>query len=187
MEDGTGEQRDERMNRAWEKTYLCIDLKTFYASVECVDRGLDPLKEPLVVADAARGRATICLAVSPAMKVLGVRNRCRMFDIPDGLNYTIARPRMRRYMEVSANIYGIYLRFVSPQDIHIYSIDECFIDATPYLKLYRTSARAFAERLRSTVLNETGITATAGIGPNLFWRRWGSTYWPSTNRTASPW
>ena len=162
--DGCSDERRE----AWKKTYLCIDLKTFYASVECVDRGFDPLKARLVVADPSRGRSTICLAVSPAMKALGVRNRCRMFDIPEDLEYTIARPRMRRYMEVSAQIYGIYLRYVSPQDIHVYSIDECFIDATPYLRLYRTSARAFAELLRGEVLRETGITATAGIGPNLF-------------------
>ena len=168
MGSWTGGQGDGQKEAAWEKTYLCIDLKTFYASVECVDRGLDPLKTPLVVADAARGRSTICLAVSPAMKALGVRNRCRMFDIPTDLSYTIARPRMRRYMEVSAKIYGIYLQYVSPQDIHVYSIDECFIDATPYLRLYRTSAREFAERLRSAVMRETGITATAGIGPNLF-------------------
>lgn len=161
-------QDDGRTEPAWKKTYLCIDLKTFYASVECVDRGLDPLTTPLVVADKERGRSTICLAVSPAMKALGVRNRCRMFDIPTGLNYITARPRMRRYMEVSAKIYGIYLRYVSPQDIHVYSIDECFIDATPYLRLYRTSARKFAERLRGAVMSETGITATAGIGPNLF-------------------
>ena len=158
----------ERETGTWKKTYLCIDLKTFYASVECIDRGLDPFKTPLVVADRERGRATICLAVSPAMKALGVRNRCRLFDIPAGLHYITARPRMRRYMEVSAKIYGIYLRYVSPQDIHVYSIDECFIDATPYLRLYRTTARAFAERLRGDVLRETGITATAGIGPNLF-------------------
>ena len=158
----------DRDAEPWKKTYLCIDLKTFYASVECVDLGLDPLTTPLVVADAARGRSTICLAVSPAMKALGVRNRCRMFDIPANLSYITARPRMRRYMEVSAKIYGIYLRYVSPQDIHVYSIDECFIDATPYLRLYRTSAREFAERLRDAVMRETGITATAGIGPNLF-------------------
>lgn len=153
---------------AWERTYICIDLKTFYASVECVDRGLDPFKQNLVVADMDRGRATICLAVSPAMKSQGVCNRCRVFEIPDSIDYIAAKPRMRHYMEVSAQIYGIYLEYVSPQDIHVYSIDECFIDATPYLSLYGLTAREFAERLRRAVLTRTGITATAGIGPNLF-------------------
>lgn len=151
-----------------ERTYLCIDLKTFYASVECADRGLDPFTTNLVVADPARGPSTICLAVTPAMKALGVRNRCRVFDIPPSIRYIKARPRMRHYMEVSAQIYGIYLEYVSPQDIHPYSIDECFIDATPYLKLYDIDARTFAERLRGAVLERTHITATAGIGPNLF-------------------
>ena len=151
-----------------ERTYLCIDLKTFYASVECADRGLDPFTTNLVVADPARGESTICLAVTPAMKALGVRNRCRVFDIPPGIRYIKARPRMRHYMEVSAQIYGIYLEYVSPQDIHPYSIDECFIDATPYLRLYGLDARAFAERLRAAVFDRTRISATAGIGPNLF-------------------
>ncbi|WP_418722549.1 DNA repair protein [Enorma sp.] len=151
-----------------ERTYLCIDLKTFYASVECADRGLDPFTTNLVVADPARGPSTICLAVTPAMKALGVRNRCRVFDIPPSIRYIKARPRMRHYMEVSAQIYGIYLEYVSPQDIHPYSIDECFIDATPYLKLYGIDARTFAERLRRAVFEHTRITATAGIGPNLF-------------------
>ena len=154
--------------RAWKRTYLCIDLKTFYASVECRDAGYDPFTTPLVVADTARGRSTICLAISPALKKLGVRNRCRLFEIPPGIRYIAARPRMRRYMEVSARSYSIYLRYVSPQDVHVYSIDECFIDATPYLRLYRTDAREFAARLREAVYRETGITATAGVGPNLF-------------------
>ena len=146
-----------------ERTYLCIDLKTFYASVECADRGLDPFTTNLVVAGPARGPSTICLAVTPAMKALGVRNRCRVFDIPPSIRYIKARPRMRHYMEVSAQIYGIYLEYVSPQDIHPYSIDECFIDATPYLKLYGIDARTFAERLRRAVFEHTRITATAGI------------------------
>lgn len=150
------------------KSYVCIDLKSFYASVECVDRGLDPLTENLVVADPDRGPGTICLAITPAMKALGVKNRCRIFQVPDGIEYTMATPRMARYMEVSAQINAIYLRYVSAEDLHVYSIDECFIDATPYLKLYRMDAKAFAEMLRSKVAEETGITATAGIGPNLF-------------------
>ena len=121
-------------------TYICIDLKTFYASVECVDRGLDPLTTNLVVADESRGRTTICLAITQAMKDLGIHNRCRLFEIPDGIDYIKAVPRMQHYMEVSAQIYGIYLEFVSPQDVHVYSIDECFIDVTPYLDLYHTDA-----------------------------------------------
>ena len=149
-------------------TYICIDLKTFYASVECVDRGLDPLTTNLVVADESRGRTTICLAITQAMKDLGIHNRCRLFEIPDGINYIKAVPRMQHYMEVSAQIYGIYLEYVSPQDVHVYSIDECFIDVTPYLDLYHTDAKGFACMLRDEVLGRTGITATVGIGPNLF-------------------
>lgn len=151
-----------------EKTYLCIDLKSFYASVECADRGLDPFVDNLVVADPERSCTTICLAITPAMKALGVKNRCRVFEIPDGIDYTMARPRMRRYMEVSAGIYAIYLRFVSPEDVHVYSIDECFIDATPYLPLYGMDARAFARTLMTAVFQETGICATVGVGTNLF-------------------
>ena len=158
----------EARERDGERTYLCIDLKTFYASVECIDRGLDPFLTKPVVADPTRGDTTICLAISPAMKALGVRNRCRIFEIPRGIEYIKAMPRMRRYMEVSARIYGIYLRYVSPDDIHPYSIDECFIDATPYLKLYDIDARGFAEKLMSEVRRDTGVCATAGIGPNLF-------------------
>lgn len=124
-----------------QKTYICIDLKTFYASVECVDRGCDPFTTNLVVADPDRSHTTICLAITPAMKRLGIHNRCRIFEIPPGVDYIMAKPRMRHYMEVSAQIYGIYLEYVSPEDIHAYSVDECFIDATPYLKLYRQTAR----------------------------------------------
>ena len=157
------------MAETQQTAYLCIDLKSFYASVECVDRGLDPLTAHLVVADETRGRTTICLAVTPALKRRGVRNRCRLFEIPDGIDYLVAPPRMRTYMERSADIYGIYLRYVSPEDIHVYSIDECFIYATPYLRLHgMRTAREFACLLRDAVLRETGITATAGVGPNLF-------------------
>ena len=151
-----------------EKTYICIDLKTFYASVECIDRGRDPFTTNLVVADPDRSHTTICLAITPAMKKLGIRNRCRIFEIPPGVDYIMAKPRMRHYMEVSAQIYGIYLEYVSPEDIHAYSVDECFIDATPYLKLYRQTAREFAKTLMDAVRSRTGIYATAGIGPNLF-------------------
>ena len=148
-------------------TYICIDLKTFYASVECVDRGLDPLTTNLVVADESRGRTTICLAITQAMKDLGIHNRCRLFEIPDGIDYIKAVPRMQHYMGVSAQIYGIYLEYVSPQDVHVYSIDECFIDVTPYLDLYHTDAEGFACMLRDEVLARTGITATVGIGPGV--------------------
>ena len=151
-----------------EHAYLCIDLKCFYASVECVDRGYDPFEHRLVVADPSRGRKTICLAISPAMKALGVRNRCRVFEIPDGIDYEMARPRMRRYMEVSADIYARYLRYFSPEDIHVYSVDEVFIDVTPYLALYGKTARELAVELIDMVRRETGICATAGIGTNLF-------------------
>ena len=147
---------------------MCIDLKTFYASVECVERGLDPFTTNLVVADPTRTETTICLAISPAMKALGVKNRCRVFQIPKDIDYIMAMPRMRKYMEVSAEIYRIYLRYVSPEDIHVYSIDECFIDVTPYLSLYGKTPRQFAQMLMSAVMDETGICATAGIGENLF-------------------
>ncbi|WP_304855326.1 DinB/UmuC family translesion DNA polymerase [Adlercreutzia caecimuris] len=151
-----------------ERTYVCIDLKSFYASAECVARGLDPMTTKLVVADPTRSEMTICLAVSPAMKEAGVRNRCRLHEIPKGMEFITARPRMRAYMAASADIYATYLRYVSPDDIHPYSIDECFIDATPYLELYAVDARGFANTLRDAVRAETGIPATVGIGPNLF-------------------
>ena len=151
-----------------ERAYLCIDLKCFYASVECVDRGRDPFEHRLVVADPMRGPKTICLAISPAMKALGVRNRCRVFEIPEGIDYEMAKPRMRRYMEVSAGIYELYLRYFSPDDIHVYSVDEVFIDVTPYLALYGKTPRELAVGLINMVRRETGICATAGIGTNLF-------------------
>ena len=151
-----------------ERFYLCIDLKSFFASVEAVDRGLDPFTTNLVVADPSRGRGSVCLAITPAMKALGIRNRCRVFEIPRGVEYITAMPRMKKYMEVSAQIYGIYLRYISPEDIHVYSIDECFIDITPYLKMYKRSPKEMAIMLMDAVRAETGICATAGIGTNLF-------------------
>ncbi len=151
-----------------QRQYLCIDLKSFYASVECVDRGLDPLATDLVVADLSRTEKTICLAVSPSLKAKGVRNRCRVFEIPKRLRYLVARPRMARYIEMSAQIYGIYLHWISKDDIHVYSIDEAFFDVTPYLNLYGLSARELGERIRSDVVAQTGIPATCGIGPNLY-------------------
>jgi len=151
-----------------DKVYICIDLKTFFASVECVERGLDPFKTKLVVADEERGDGTICLAVSPLMKKLGVKNRCRLFEIPKNIDYIIAKPRMKKYIEYSANIYAIYLKYIDKNDIHVYSIDESFIDITKYLKLYKKNVYELAKMLIDDVYNTYGITATVGIGPNLF-------------------
>lgn len=148
--------------------YICIDLKSFFASVECAEMGLDPFKTNLVVADKTRGTGSICLAVTPALKKLGVKNRCRIFEIPEGIEYIIAKPKMKKYMETSAKIYSIYLKFVAPEDIHVYSIDECFIDISPYLSAYEKTPKEFAIMLMNKVLEETGISASAGIGTNLF-------------------
>ena len=185
-----------------QKQYIAIDLKSFYASVECVDRGLEPLETNLVVADESRTEKTICLAVSPPLKEYGIPGRARLFEVnqrvrevnavrltnaPAGkltggshfkyfldrypnmaLEFIIAPPRMARYMEVSAAIYQIYLRYIAPEDIHVYSIDEVFIDATDYLKTYGMTARELADTMIRDVLASTGITATAGIGTNLY-------------------
>lgn len=129
-----------------QKIYICIDLKTFYASVECVERKLDPFKTDLVVADPSRGKGAICLAISPKMKERGIHNRCRIFEIPKDINYIVAIPRMKKYIEYSANIYGIYLKYVDKNDIHVYSIDEAFLDATDYLKLYKMNAIELAKK-----------------------------------------
>ena len=185
-----------------EKTYIAIDLKSFYASQECIQRGLDPLRTHLVVADSSRTEKTICLAVTPSLKKLGVSGRARLFEalqqvqqvnalrrakLPGGqfagkswdaeelanhpeweVDFIIAPPQMSLYMECSARIYEIYLRYVAPEDIHVYSIDEVFIDATPYLKTYGLTGEGFARKLIYEVLETTGITATAGIGTNLY-------------------
>ena len=151
-----------------ERTYICIDLKSFYASVECVERGLDPLTARLVVADPERTDKTICLAVSPALKALGVPGRCRVFEIPRGIEYIKARPRMQLYIDYSARIYEIYLRYIDKNDIHVYSIDEVFMDVTDYLHMYRMNGRQLAQKIIGEVLDETGITAACGIGTNLY-------------------
>lgn len=185
-----------------ERIYIAIDLKSFYASVECVERGLDPLGVNLVVADPSRTEKTICLAVSPSLKAFGISGRARLFEVIERvkqvnnarrykapnrkfsgksfyaeelakdpsleLDYIVAPPRMAKYMEVSTRIYEIYLKFVAPEDIHIYSVDEVFIDATAYLDTYKLSPREFAAMLINDVMNETGITAAAGIGTNLY-------------------
>ena len=148
--------------------FLCIDLKTFYASVECVERNLDPFNTNLVVADLSRGKGTICLAVSPRMKMLGVRNRCRIYEIPPNIKYIVATPRMKKYIEYSANIYAIYLKYFSKEDIHVYSIDEVFMDITKYLKLYKVNAIELAQRIMKDIFKTYGITATAGIGTNMY-------------------
>lgn len=150
------------------RTYLAIDLKSFYASVECADRGLDPFTTDLVVADPERSANTICLAITPALKAKGVRNRCRVRDIPRGIEYLTAMPRMHRYLEVSCEVYRIYLCYVDARDAWPYSVDEAFLDATPYLELYGVDARTLAQRITARVRRETGIAATAGIGPNMF-------------------
>ena len=152
----------------WERSYLCIDLKSFYASCECVERGLDPLTTDLVVADPERSDKTICLAVSPSLKAKGVRNRCRVFQIPQGMEYIMAPPRMALYIRYSARIYQTMLRFVSEDDIHVYSIDEAFLDVTGYLGFHKCSARQLGERIRQAILQDTGIPATCGLGSNLY-------------------
>ena len=185
-----------------ERSYLCIDLKSFYASVECRQRGLDPLKTLLTVADVSRTEKTICLAATPALKAYGVSGRARLFEVLQTLrlanaqrlnhapgrrfrgkscdadelaadpsleiDFIAAVPRMGLYMEVSSYIYNVYLRYIAPEDIHVYSIDEVFIDLTPYLNTYHATPRALAEKLVQAVLEESGITATAGIGTNLY-------------------
>lgn len=151
-----------------EKIYLCIDLKSFYASVECVERGLDPFEINLVVADPNRGGGAITLAATPAIKKLGVPSRGRIYEIPADIEYIIAPPRMHLYMEYSAKVYEVFLKYISSEDIHMYSIDEAFLDVTPYLALYKTTPKELAQRIVYDVYNTTGITATVGIGTNLF-------------------
>ena len=150
------------------KTYLCIDLKSFFASVESVERGLNPMKTNLVVADASRGRGGICLAITPAMKKLGIKNRCRLYEIPQNVEYIIAKPRMKYYMDYAAHIYSIYLKYISVDDIYVYSIDECFFDITSYLEMYNKTPKEMAQMLMKAVFVETGISSSAGIGTNLF-------------------
>lgn len=184
------------------RTYIAIDLKSFYASVECIERGLDPLSDHLVVADASRTEKTICLAVSPSLRAYGIPARARLFEVVQkvkeinaarkknapghiftgesvndnklkndsslAVSYVVAKPRMAYYMEYSARIYNIYLKYVAHEDIHVYSIDEVFMDVTDYLSIYRLKPHEFAIKLIREVLKETGITATAGIGSNLY-------------------
>lgn len=150
------------------RTYFCIDMKSFFASVECAERQLNPLTTKLVVADPSRGKGAICLAVSPKLKQMGVKNRCRLFEIPDNIDYIIAKPQMKKYIAYCADIYDIYLDYVSPDDIHVYSIDESFIDATDYLALYNMTAKQFAVKLTDEIARRVHIPATVGIGSNLY-------------------
>lgn len=154
-----------------DKVYIAIDLKSFYASVECVDRGLDPLTAKLVVADESRTNKTICLAVSPALKEYGIPGRARLYEVYQkarGVDFIVAPPRMKKYMEISTKIFSIYASFIAPRDIHVYSVDEVFMDVTSYLKSYKMTAHELARTIIAKVLEETGITATAGIGTNLY-------------------
>lgn len=167
---GAGDGGCERdiLSDGREHQFLIIDLKSFYASVECVERGLDPMTAHLVVADPERTDKTICLAVSPALKELGVRNRCRVFEIPSSIRYEMATPRMALYIRKSAEIYGIYLRWFAKEDVYVYSIDEAWMDVTGYLDLYGCSARELGEKVREDVVRRTGIPATCGLGSNMY-------------------
>ena len=161
------------------RTYAAIDLKSFFASVECILRGLDPLQAKLVVADESRTEKTICLAVTPALKAYGIPGRARLFEVNqkvrevqrrtgEKIEFIIAKPQMARYVEYSTKVFNVYLKYVSAEDIHAYSIDECFLDLTRYLKLYKKPARELVKTIIQDVLDTTGITATGGIGTNLY-------------------
>ncbi|WP_405343389.1 DNA methylase [Fibrobacter sp.] len=161
------------------RTYAAIDLKSFFASVECILRGLDPLKAKLVVADESRTEKTICLAVTPALKAYGIPGRARLFEVNqkvrevqrrtgEKIEFKIAKPQMAKYVEYSTKVFNVYLKYVSAEDIHAYSIDECFLDLTQYLKLYKKSARELVKTIIQDVYDTTGITATGGIGTNLY-------------------
>ncbi len=150
------------------RTYLCIDLKSFYASVECVARDLDPMTTNLVVAAPERTKKPICRAIPPAMKALGIKNRCRIFEIPKSVDYIVAPPRMQKYVDISADIYSIYLKYIAKEDIHVYSIDEAFMDVTDYLALYRLSVRELGFQIMQDIYEQTGIRSSCGIGTNLY-------------------
>ena len=151
-----------------DRYYLCIDLKSFYASVECAERGLNCMTTDLVVADPERDKGTICLAVSPSLKAKGVKNRCRVFEIPDHLEYIMAPPRMQIYIDYAAKIYGIYMKYIAKEDIQVYSIDEAFMDVTDYLDLYKMSPKELGQTIMNDIYESLGIMATCGIGTNLY-------------------
>lgn len=146
-----------------QRTYLCIDMKSFFASVECAERGLSPFETNLVVADESRGKGAITLAITPKMKALGVRNRCRLFEIPINIDYIIALPHMSLYIKYCADIFDIYLDYFSPDDIHQYSIDEAFIDVTDYLSIYKLEPKQLAKKIINEIAERTHIPATCGI------------------------
>lgn len=151
-----------------DRQYLVIDQKSYYATVECVSRGLDPMTTNLVVADPERSQNTICLAVSPNMKKLGVKNRCRVKDIPSNIKYITAPPRMQLYIDCAAEIHGVFLKYIAPEDIFTYSIDESFIDVTHYLKMYNMTAKQLAKTIIEDVRNTVGTISTCGIGTNMY-------------------
>lgn len=151
-----------------ERVYLCIDLKSFYASVECAERRLDAMTTNLIVADLTRSDKTICLAITPPMKAMGISSRCRVFEIPKNVEYIAATPRMQLYIDYAAKIYKIYLRYISKDDIHVYSIDEAFMDITDYLPLYNMSAKELGKKITKDIYEELHIRATCGIGTNLY-------------------
>ena len=151
-----------------QRTYFCIDMKTFYASVECAERDLNPFDTNLVVADLSRGGNALCLAITPKMKAMGIKNRCRLSEIPKGVKYEVAPPRMALYIEYAADIYSLYLDYFDPQDIHVYSIDEAFIDVTDYLKLMHKDKLELARLLMNDIANRYRIPSTVGIGTNLY-------------------
>ena len=151
-----------------QRVYFVIDMKSFFASVECAERGLDAMTTDLVVADEERTDRTICLAVSPSMKAKGVKNRCRLYEIPKDLEYIIAKPRMKKYIEYAGEIYAIYLKYIDKNDIHVYSIDECILDVTDYLKIYKMKAKDFAKKLMGEIWDTLGIPSSAGIGTNMY-------------------
>ncbi len=150
------------------RQYLCIDQKSFYATVECVERGLDPMVADLVVADAERSENTICLAVSTHLKKRGVQNRCRLKDIPPHMNCIIAPPQMQRYIDYAAEIYGVFLKYLAPEDIYVYSIDEAFLDVTPYLKMYGLPVKELAQKIIQDIRDTVGTVSACGIGTNLY-------------------
>jgi DNA polymerase V len=149
------------------RNILCIDLKSFYASVECAVRQLDPFKTPLVVADAGRGGGSIVLAVSPYLKTLGIPSRLRFYELPTDLGIIVAKPRMRLYLEYSAKIIEVYLKFISEDDLYVYSIDEAFLDVTEYLSYYKMTDTELAKKILAAIYEETKLFATVGIGPNM--------------------
>ncbi len=151
-----------------QRVYFVIDMKSFFASVECNELGLDAMTTDLVVADEERTDRTICLAVSPSLKAKGIKNRCRLYEIPKDVEFIIAKPRMKKYIEYAGEIYAIYLKYIDKSDIHVYSIDECIIDVTDYLKIYKIRAKDFAKKLMDEIWENLGIPSTVGIGTNMY-------------------